>query len=83
MAIGGLGPKTSDGNQPVVSAQRIAQMLGLDTRQGLLCDPREHGKIEAGRMAGLKVYTLADVYLKLESKPWNGWPVSNRRIDPT
>lgn len=61
LVIGGLAPKDADGRQPYVPPQVIAKRLGFDLRDCVLADPREVGKIEAAKVAGLKVYTVADI----------------------
>jgi hypothetical protein len=64
LVVGGLGQRDADGHQPNVSAQIIAKRFGLNLNECLLCDPREIGKIEAGRAAGLKEYTVVDLNRK-------------------
>jgi hypothetical protein len=67
LVIGGLASKDADGRQPYVPAQRIASLLGLDQRKCVLADPRELGKIEAARAAGLAEYNITDLNRKLTS----------------
>lgn len=58
MVIGGLLPPDEDGHRPFVGPMAIAKALGLDSRACLLCDPRELGKIAAGRAARLREVTV-------------------------
>ena len=67
LVIGGLADKDADGRQPYVPAQRIAKLLNLDMRDCILADPRELGKIEAARAAGLAEYGITDLNRKLSA----------------